>query len=770
MKSQNKNLVFVALLACFLGLTFVPGALADNQIIKPLSTEPANMAYTTETGQFYEGLYFLPIVKEAPTVAGIMFHGLGVTEDTLINNANMSLRFSLQPSAGSCTVSVYGINSNFGQNIGFYGASDLLNAELSGAHVDLDLGSISGDQWLEVDITDIVQEIVNKNDWTLYDNVGIVFLSTGGTERAISTNSWITSTFPSVNVTFGEDPGDAGLSGPDEEAQPYIYNSTHGDYTIYQASGNWSPLFYADTGEEWFTVKSVPYGDNLTFTAEIQTNYSTPGGFTKLEGTQSIQIQGNYIYTLFKNSGTPEELCLVRTLNNGFSWEFIANYTHISSLDTAKGALIYNDVLEVWHIFYQSHSIRTYYIAYDPGADEFSGGQLLHTAYNAHDKPIGGYVDQFGGLYIGFAGQASSTSRKAMFKHLLDGVWDGNNLDNYYLTLCTGAWVDGYTAPSGEEYLMFFWSWGDLSGTSDNSVWIRVLKAGDDIDLFDDTIEIWGGDPSVEFTRATINTFWRGEESVFDSDGTLYILGDRQSGGKYCPALCVTPFQNEVTPWAGGQDSVFTAAYAGPPADQFYGALYLNPITDEPGIMSSASAGAFYKYWIDPAMINGTYWNETAYTINSGAFGWLSGGKTPAQWAKKAVNTWNTSDNHVFLTPNIETGKYWGEAIDQFLIYKNGTLVTSPCLDLALTVQDIENCLDIMDPDNIDSDEPNPGGWDDSGPGTRPNIILYYLVLGLSFIIFPIAWLARSREFAYLYVVLFLNFIGVALLLAMSYV
>jgi len=728
------------------------------------------MAYTTETGQFYKGLYFLPIVSDNPTVTGIMFHGLGVTEDTLINNATMSLRFSLVPSAGSCSVSIYGITSNFGQNYGFYGASDLLNAELSGAHVNLDLGSLSGDQWLDIDITDIVQEIVNKNDWTLYDNVGIVILSTGGTSRAISTNSYIASTFPYVNVTFGEDPGDAGPPG-DDIKPAYIFNSTHGAYVIYSATGDWSPLFYNSGAESWYTVKSVPYGDNLTFTAEIQTNYTTPAGFTKLTGTQSIQIYGDYVYTLFKNSVTLNDICLVRTSDLGYSWEFIANYTHAYEITVSGGSgLIYNDVLKVWHIFWSSQGTRLQYVQYNPVTDIFSGAETIHESYNAHALGPSGYIDQYGNLYTGFAAQHTGSTKLAHFKSLINGVWDTNRLANYVLTLNMAAWVDGYTAPTGEEFIMMFWSWGDLSGTSDNSVWIRVIGPGDDIDSFDDTIQITGGDPRNTFTRATINTFWRGEESVFDSEGNLWILGDRDSGGISCPALCYTPFQNLLTPWAGGQAAVSTAAYATPTQAQTYGALYLNPVTDEPGLMSAASAGLFRQYWIDPAMINGTYWNETAYSVDSGAFNWLSGIKTAVQWEKKSVNTLNTSTNHIFPNPNVGTGKYSGEALAGFKVYLNGELVTSPCLDLALTVEDIRNCLDIMDPDNIDSDEPTPGGWDPTGPVTRPNIILYYLVLGLSFIIFPIIWIARSRDWAYLYVVLFLNFIGVALLLAMSYV
>lgn len=721
MRSQKSNLVFITILASvFLGL-LIPGALADTDIIKPLSTEPANTAYATETGQFYDNVLFLPLVDDNPTVSGIMFHGLNVTQDEYINNATLGLYFALGPQAGEAVITCYGIRSRIQTNHGFYSSSDLLNAELTGALVNMNLSAISSDGWQYFDVTQILQEIVNREWWVQFDNVGLVFLSTGGEPRAVTTNNWIASRFPFINVTYGEAPPGAGQNFTQYEG----YTITRGEtskfvgYVGGTAGGN-ATLFWLPPGEN-------PISPNWV-------NQTLPYAWGPLPGGVNAGFTFNdKLYLVVEDTLTTGDLISVNLTDDmtpPLASQFVGNMGgyYQNGID-----VFWDDENEVGHYVYiDTGGIYYYNFTLDPFSKSakytlWVGGP----SYSGQGVDI--EVDSAGNIYVlGSTRSPASSNLKTRFCFKPYGQnWETDTISltqtqNYYprITLLDGDYIVTITDGQGSS-AQTKWNWGHQGNNTFAGSWNNLAGTSS---------KYVHPHYSDQFVR---EGFFSGSQYLLDV--VMYVGAradvDYRTGSGYI-------YKTAPNTWTDSNVIEYTA------------------MANRTGRDNRWPVHVEYGNYIQSLFIHE---GQSSYFIGN-----------PEQWSgTKTIDQWGDRWTGLSSNAHINTASITTGSRTTWIVTPppNGTDPDPTCLELAETEDDVIACINQVLPGGVPpSDDPDPPGWPEDGPVTRPRIILYYLILGLTCIIGPVLYLAKTRNFEYLYPVLFVVFVGVALLLATRYV
>jgi hypothetical protein len=123
----------------------------------------------------------------------------------------------------------------------------------------------------------------------------------------------------------------------------------------------------------------------------------------------------------------------------------------------------------------------------------------------------------------------------------------------------------------------------------------------------------------------------------------------------------------------------------------------------------------------------------------------------------------------------------WREPFSNEIIFiHNGSEVSTPCLTAALLqyqagvysyteyLEAVKACIDTYF-DGPEPDDPDPPGWDPTGPYSRPAFIRYWLLIGLFLVLGPPLLFAYKREFSDIPVYVFIMLIGVSFLISLLY-
>lgn len=219
--------------------------------------------YIDETGEVHDFSLSIPVISlDADIVSMIAFRNVNITLFDHINEANLSLNFQLdfQSSPLPLEITIYGYDSSLGN--GTFPESIGLSTPLTTANVVVDLQNVTTLGYVDIDITNIVQEIINSEYWTSGDTIGLV---TYGLQRArarsYQSNYGINR--PKLTVRYGEQDYDPGGE--------YVFNETY---------KNWNIWFFNETVSYWGLADpdywvSLPVVLETTFGEVEKVNAST---------------------------------------------------------------------------------------------------------------------------------------------------------------------------------------------------------------------------------------------------------------------------------------------------------------------------------------------------------------------------------------------------------------------------------------------------------------------------------------------------------------
>lgn len=409
MRSQDLNLVKLTLLVAFFIGLFCPGVMGLDQLYT-VPSDPGASCWASSTGSFFDTTYFISLTRpETDTATGLVFQYFNTSRSEKINNATLRLYFDIEFDPGSSLATVYGFDQALGPSF-FATSGQLLSAPLTDHYTNINLTGISSPGWVEIDVTDIIQEIVNRPYWYLGDNLGLVILGAGGQpHRTIVSNNVYPTRWPQLNVTWGE-AGGMGAPGTTSYVEQYR------EYDVYAVSDYYSGVFI-DRGD--VTLYSAYPGQfGLVWEDRVMP-------FTDLPDTgETIGVYVNgLLYFAGQNSTGALKLWTYDSLNDVVT--FVANWPSTSGTAWEGWTLVFYPPENRIYLFHCDTG-GIYTSNYDLDTSSMSTRTTLYTGFGGYTSA--GLVALTYEDYIFVAGSTpSSTSslRKVRFKQY-DGVaWSG---------------------------------------------------------------------------------------------------------------------------------------------------------------------------------------------------------------------------------------------------------------------------------------------------------------------------------------------------------
>lgn len=236
-----------------ISLSSLSAVLCEDDTFSPLIgiTDPEKYysCYIQPDGLVRYDTIMIPIIStmwETQTIGAILFDDVTLNQYELINNATLRLYFDkdLEPTSENLWITVYGADAVFSESATLNGITS--SFPITDSFTNINLQNITSAQWVSVDVTDIVQEIVNKYGWFNGAGLGILIYGTPK-DTARSYQSNIGTKYPQLIVTYGENPSGGG------EADQYR------GYTIIQSTGDFNISWY----NKWIP-EPISYGGSVS--------------------------------------------------------------------------------------------------------------------------------------------------------------------------------------------------------------------------------------------------------------------------------------------------------------------------------------------------------------------------------------------------------------------------------------------------------------------------------------------------------------------------
>ncbi len=165
-------ILFIASLIPIIDATFIT--------IYPLDTE--DDAFVTGIGLYFGDTPFLPLRDSANNIViGTRFRNVAIPQGSKINNATLRVKSSYgYPSASGITVTITGDDADDSRS---FNDSGSFSRTYTLAFVVWDISDVNGNTWAEVDVTEIIQEIIDRVGWSSGNSLSLVYFTDQGTPR-----------------------------------------------------------------------------------------------------------------------------------------------------------------------------------------------------------------------------------------------------------------------------------------------------------------------------------------------------------------------------------------------------------------------------------------------------------------------------------------------------------------------------------------------------------------------------------------------------------
>jgi hypothetical protein len=725
---------FIVALILVLPALMAPLALADTAQYKPRAEVPGDMCYSTRVGSFYDSDLFIPIKKASTdTWTGIVFPEISLAGYTVVNQANLTLYFTLEFSGGANeTVTVYGYEDYLEAGT-FESSAQLVYGPLTSAHVNINVSAITSGGFYTFDVTAIVNELLAHQWWSSGASMCFIVLGAGETvTRYVSSNEWSPAQFPILDLAYNVPPGTP------EDWLDYL--QTYKGYDIYEGFPGSRAFIIQDTsnGTQFLISYDYLWSEYVgSYYLNVTEKHVLPENMDlRVGGTSGYTIRDPFIeiggdYWILTDPGSSRQVNLRRSQDRGATWELMHQFTWAGGVTYPTAyMMVFNPDLMRIHILIQiATGLEARYCYYDLGTDSGPDPVNVITAqYEIRDVDLACDFDT-DNLYVMITGGATSSAMHFMFKQRIGGVWSNKfTMTNGYLT----GIMDGDLLWSQQNSkLVAVLQMGDYSGTSDQ--YAALYEKGAAYDSWPDWIgyTIRLSLTSTQLTSTAVLNELYPEDLKVDMVGVQTRRNDR-----WHKEISTAPYSTVTR---------YDYAYLSPGYQFLVGEIFKAPLPDISGLGIDSDR----KYFCSLELDSPSY---TVYEV------FEPGGFTvPLGVARHKIFEHDSSANMI-MTPRDPFGNYG------VYVYLNGSLIDD--------FDDLDEAKGYIDDlgGPPDPEDPNPPGWEEEEIFTRYQVILYLTIAGLAGIIAPPMFMAYKKDLSLIAPVLFLMAVGASLLLYLQYI
>lgn len=720
MNQREKGALLLLLGLCLLARTsFIEATTIEIPI--PVGVLPPDSDYSVywdESGYLIRDRIVIPIIKDEDMRAGLLFPTVEIPQGTIINSATLSLYFDLYLDEASeedmsLMISVWGYASGAppGATLSNFDPNSLV---LGAYATNVNLTGITSPQWVDIDVTDQVQLLINNWHWESgWSLPFIIYSAEQPTWRAYQSNVGLR--VPKLEITYGETPPGGG------EEDTFIDQYRGADIWL----GGENVLYGAR-----FVVYDNP-NSTLYILDKFTPNINRTINLPRYCGGSILETGEDWYYIAKQTDGTGT--ALNRVYNNGTVIELGELQNWEIEYDAQNNRLLFNETTNTFHTFFQRTSNLGFYYQNATlinGSLSVGPTQDIEIPLALQYGGVGSWVDvvEVKGYIYGSTDCAhSGTTRELMLFYCepSDHDFARRLVDNAYLTGTRGRC---YVVVLEEiDQIYFFRRMNDFSGTSDNALWVSEIpfSIGDPVNTFDDAFNYSQWEDFSYLSRTGAPAIYMEE-----NNGTVTVS-------------CVS--QERVTNYINIQ-TWYDYQMGEGRGDQDYAS---GDITTLPNVISPD----LYEIANRTKMILCDTTTDIYYNI-----------------PRNDTNIWDWGGTFT----NVEIGDLSETKFDLikkvsgspgYYIIINGTIYQTNCTNIECVKAQIDEILGGSDPD-----DPSPPGsdWEETGYFTRGKMRLYFFVIGMSLFWLPLfymAWAVKGgMKLVFVWVILVCWMIAFALL------
>lgn len=215
-RKKASGIIAIIVLMSFL----IPPVQAPSVEVSPIDTE--DDAFITGIGAYFGDTPFLFLKDQTQDIIiGTRFRNIAIPQGSKINNATLFVRSIYSyPAFGDVSVTIYGDDSD---DSAAFNDSGSFTRTYTTALRNWNITEVNGNQWNNVSVTEIVQEIIDRVGWTNGNALSLIMLSANGIPRrefvSVDGNPAYVAR---LNITYAETPP----SAPFQEQAGSPYNET----------------------------------------------------------------------------------------------------------------------------------------------------------------------------------------------------------------------------------------------------------------------------------------------------------------------------------------------------------------------------------------------------------------------------------------------------------------------------------------------------------------------------------------------------------------
>jgi hypothetical protein len=625
--------------------------------------------YMKATGEINDISISVPIVnQDYDIIAFLAFRNITIPLNSLINEANLTVNMILNfiNSTDPITITVYGYDSSLGTGT-FENPS--ASPSVTSKNTVYDLKNVTSEQYVNIEVTDIIQEIINKNTWTVNDTIGLViFGSKGSVSRSYQSNYAIKR--PQLNIRYDVTP----TGTPNE-----VYVGQYENFTIWQTSGGFI-LYSMREVDPPSTESRIMVWDPAN---ELVTNRTMSINGVGEKFYHNMVVLDNKIYRL-EYVQVDADLELWSSINSGVTWSLVREIDTVTAKDS--GHLYYNNETNTLEVIW-SESQVPYASRYNLTSLSWTDFGNIMTIAGAN----GGLEDivsaEDGDIYVIRCGGTTtpvSTVFHTYFIQRVNGVWSSPT-----------KIYDGSTYPFSYPQLHYSKKLNALIlvlfRTSQGS-WVTYHD-------LDDPMTTW-----LTPVRVTNTDTLSLHNSLFYGD-RIYVGTERPDPGS--PADIIPAVGEMDFPFDGPATRYGSSNFTG---HDFSGTTPVKLEDDEMMYVTMRQTGGGSVYYVPGS--------------------WFGGDHTLVDWDFIDIAEEYETPNKFYVVGH---DQMFISGIRWVVRYDNGSEVPPdklPCLASAETYEDVIDCVDSLVDDPTD---PSPEGWDPNEGGgwySRSRIRLYFFMIG----------------------------------------
>lgn len=721
---NKRQITGLMALMAMLSMIFIGLPIPRAQAVSDTFTAPGLPGYVVEArpgGFFLDSTSAVSVAELGQDVyTGYLFPNVDIYRNATINSATLKLWYGAGHNWNTTQdtfILVQGIRGS--PTILEY--DTVMNPATTAASTTYKISDWNASQVYSIDVTDIVDELTEQfmyNSDPTWDNIAIRIWA------ITPVGPWVPGTEPDYyDYQVASNIGAFSAHKPELDINWTLATETDQEYKGYVItpgagiSGNF--MAYNSSGALVIHTAQVD-GDNVT-------EGIGPLPINPDDNKEGICSVGGVLYMVNGTGLTPFDFHLLKSIDGGLNWIYIGQ-VGTTGINSGLKTLIY-DLDDTIHIAYKyGYDVR--YINYTLSSGNFSAPLLIHDgAYSLIG--LRGYWDILHDTiwFTSTGGHLGGSVRRAtVMRKANGGAWEEYSLPTDERRYSQVVEIDevmywgihAYSVTPASNALVLY----NLTTYSDLTSWnlIGSVAGSGELKTFD--LAKWI-DGSAEKLLIAVEV----------EIPNRIRIGDSSDGG--------ISFNNFK--FFNFTDKSETLEYNEP-------LFYYAEDGEVSLVMRVFYQGATYHYL--------TYGNHT----------WFRSNHTEGS----ALKVFETSKNGLLYAGRDQ--RPYAEGVGAWIITPPpGAGNDTTCIDNYLaeinnpTIEDVKDAIDFClvpgDP-GADPEDPGEGPWDESDPWylDRQRFKMYILIIGLSCIIFPWMILARNRDFSYIFMALFLNLLGVALL------